>query len=234
MKLVIMQYKILSNSNISQSDLEIDVNTLLESVKSVNKKLIHLNMKLGGVNLYEVTDFRVLSGVVGELFAEDLALKNTSLKKNSNLNGYPDLLNLFTNGSSTYYSKCSQSDLLKYKYGGFEVKNSFGSKKTGSTIMGNDTRIKNINKKIDWKAHHRETNNLIALFSDFVNGNPMIVALFYSNNLSVEDWRKVSVPKGNSAMTSFTTLTSIGYNKLKSGIKLCLNLEDYLSFFESK
>ena len=62
----------------------------------------------------------------------------------------------------------------------------------------------------------------------------MIVALFYSNNLNVEDWRKVSVPKGKSAMTSFTTLNSEGYNKMKSGIRFCLNSKDYLSFLTTK
>ena len=223
----------MSPTPISQSDLEIDVSTLLQSVKSVNQKLIDLNMNLKGVNLFEITDFRVLSGVVGELLAEDLASENEDFEKNPNLNGYPDILNLKSKDSKSYFRKCSQSDFLKYKFGGFEVKNSFGSKKSVSSLLNNESRIGNINKKIDWKAHHRETNNLIALYSDFVDGNPMIVAVFYSNNLSEEDWRKVSIPKGNSAMTSFTTLTSEGYIKLKSGIKFCLNSDKYLSFFNA-
>jgi hypothetical protein len=226
-----LNYKILSSTPIKQFDFELDINILLDSVKSVNQKLIDLNLNLKGVNLFEVTDFRVLSGVVGELLAEDLASKNTNLEKNPNLNGYPDLLNLFSEDSSKYFKNCIQSDFLKYKFGGFEIKNSFGSKKSGSSLLNNDTRIGGINKKIDWKAHHRETNNLIALYSDFVDGNPTIIALFYSNNLEEDDWRKVSVPKRDSAMTSFTTLNREGYVKLKSGIKFCLDSEDYLSFF---
>ena len=84
-----------------------------------------------GINLFKITDFRVLSGVIGELLAEELASRNKNLKKNPSLNGYPDLLNLFTKESSIFFKKCSQSDFINYKYGGFEVKNSFGSKKSG-------------------------------------------------------------------------------------------------------
>lgn len=229
-----MKYKILNHTEISQADLEIDIDELLDSVKSVNTKLISLNLNFKGVNLFKITDFRVLSGVIGELFAEELASKNTYLEKNPNLNGYPDLLNLSSEDSSLFFKNCNQTDFIKYKYGGFEVKNSFGAKKSGSSLINGETRINNINSKIDWKAHHRETNNLISLYSDFVNGNPMIVALFYSNELSTEDWRKVSVPKGRSAMTSFTTLTSEGYSKMKSGIRFCLDSDEYLSFFTKK
>jgi hypothetical protein len=68
-----------------------------------------------------------------------------------------------------HLSSSGYEDLLDYKYGGIEIKNTFGTKKSGSPILMGDQRINYINNKLDWKAHHQKTNHLLALFSDYYN-----------------------------------------------------------------
>lgn len=51
----------------------------------------------------------------------------------------------------------------------------------------------------DWKAHHRETNHLLGLFWDFIDKVPTVLALFYRNDLTQQDWGAVIVPTTDQA-----------------------------------
>ncbi len=64
-----------------------------------------------------------------------------------------------------------------------------------------DTRIKSVTG-YDWKAHHRETNNLMGIFWDFIKGVPMITALFYSPDLNQNDWGNIIQPRENGGRTT--------------------------------
>ncbi len=226
-----MQYKIINKSSIKLGDLKITINQLHRALINTNEKIKEIGFVDDGINLFNIIDFRVFSGMIGELFAKELSLVNNRLERNPNLNGYPDLLNIASPKAKIYFENCEQNKFLRFKYGGIEVKNSFGTKKSKTNIVNGDQRIEFINNKIDWKAHHQETNYLIGLVSDYINSVPKIVAVCYSNDLEKNDWNKVQKPKGDSAMTSFTAITREGYAKMVSNIKICLGDIKYLKFF---
>lgn len=228
-----MKYKIVSDAPIKLSHVDIKVDLLLKAIDLTNNKFKEiqektLQMKL---DLFTVIDFRVLSGLVGETFSAELSKICPSLVKNPSLDGYPDLLQVSNEEMRSYLTNCRAVDFIKFKYGGIEVKNTFGTKKSGTNLQPGDTRIQLINRKLDWKAHHQETNYLIGLFSDYIEGFPKIIALTYANNLTKEDWSDVQRPKGDSAMTSFSAITGSGFNKLLQGIRICADDKRYLSFF---
>ena len=78
--------------------------------------------------------------------------------------------------------------------GGIEVKATCGDLKSGKWFTSNK-----INKPVigesrlnwitgyNWKAHHRETNNLIGLIWDFNDKKPTIMAIIYANSLCEDD-----------------------------------------------
>ena len=95
-----------------------------------------------------------------------------------------------------------------------------------------DTRISFLTG-YDWKAHHRETNNLLGIIWDFINGVPRIVAVCYSNKLIEEDWGKIIKPKeGGGRTTSVSIMTREGVKKMYDGM-LAVNNKDnrYIDFF---
>ena len=73
----------------------------------------------------------------------------------------------------------------------------------------------------NWKAHHRETNNLMGLIWDFIDNKPRIVHISYSSNLSINDWGKTVVPKKNSRTTSVSIMNKDGISKMISG-RICM------------
>lgn len=57
-----------------------------------------------------------------------------------------------------------------------------------------------------WKAHHRETNNLIGLLWDFHEQIPQIVAIFFGNTLTEQDWGKIVQPKKGGGRTTSVSI----------------------------
>lgn len=145
------------------------------------------------VDVFSILGMRNLSAFVGELFAKSLAkMSNGFFVGNPHQDGYPDLLLMNRGGKAAYEQLRKQGKLRDkspfspFEYGGIEVKATCGSLPTPKECarkgvekpdMG-DTRI-SLLKGYDWKAHHRETNNLIGLFWDFKNGSPHIMAVFF-------------------------------------------------------
>jgi hypothetical protein len=71
----------------------------------------------------------------------------------------------------------------------------------------------------NWKAHHRETNNLIGLIWDFIDSKPTIVAIMYSEQLAEEDWGKTVTPKeGGGRTTSVSIMNKKGVAKMHTGL----------------
>ena len=186
------------------------------------------------LDVFEVLDLRMTSGFVGEALVAELGEGDTGLERNPSNQGYPDLMNASRPEYRTDIARWKAEDMnafVRYRHGGIEVKDTFGTKKAGSCLAQGHTRIGKINGKLEWKAHHRYTNSLLALFSDFFDGCPEIVAVMYSGALSEEDWMEKQNPREGSAMTSFTVTKASGWNKLRAGLKLCRDDPRYLSFF---
>ncbi|MCX0354880.1 hypothetical protein LI064_10190 [Clostridium perfringens] len=228
-----MNYKILNNNPIVLSNMEIPVQDILKALINTNKLLnkIYYETENLGLNVFKVVDFRVFSGMIGEMFSKELESINCNLIKNPYISGYPDLLQVSTDEMYEYYKNCNNENLIKFKFGGVEVKNTFGTKKSKCNVLMGEKRILSINSKLDWKAHHRETNFLLGLLSDYINGIPQIVSICYCDELTIDDWNKKQNPKGDSAMTSFSAISPKGYRKMKSGIKICIDKKEYLDFF---
>lgn len=67
----------------------------------------------------------------------------------------------------------------------------------------------------DWKAHHRETNNLAGILWDFVDRVPRIVAVFFCPSLVVDDWGKIIQPReGGGRTTSVSIMNREGVKKM--------------------
>ena len=231
------RFRVIDSTPISiQDNLSLDISFISKAVQEVNRKFRQLKSKTESMalNVFEAIDFRMISGLVGESLVSTISSSHPDLEKNPNIDGYPDLLNASMKKYRSDIARWKENDLkvfIKYPYSGIEIKNTFGTKKAKSNMAQGQTRIGRINNKLDWKAHHRYTNNLLALFSDYIEECPQIVAVMYSDDLVEYDWKEKQNPKKNSTMTSFSVIERSGWEKLKSGIKLCINDKRYLSFF---
>lgn len=166
---------------------------------------------------------------IGELFAKSLAREsNGRFIGNPHQDGYPDLLLMDKNGKKIYEEIRQKAGLRDkapfspFPNGGLEIKATCGSVPTPAQCqklgiekpdMG-DTRV-NFLRGYDWKAHHRETNNLVGILWDFLDGVPYIMAVFFGNNLLEEDWGKIVQPKdGGGRTTSVSIMSRHGVNKM--------------------
>ncbi len=208
---------------------------LKECIGMVNHKfrLLKDRTEKMSLNIFQVIDFRMLSGLVGELLVTNISESISHLYKNPNIDGYPDLLNCSTVDKKEivdHWKKTDPSKFILFPFGGIEVKNTFGTKKSGVKIPHAKSRVSHIQGRLQWKAHHQSTNHLLALFSDFIDDCPQIVAAFYSENLEESDWTEKQQPKEGSAMTSFSVTRPSGWRKLRDGIRICNGRREYLDY----
>lgn len=203
---------------------------------AVTAAVIHCNQtagKLGElpVDLFGLLGMRNLSALVGELFAATLHddLGHT-FEKNPHQDGYPDLLLMDAAGQRQWNSLRTRlrdkAPFSPFTTGGVEIKATCGSVPTdkecrkrgyaGKLQIG-EQRI-DLLTGYDWKAHHRATNNLLGLLWDFVGKAPQIVAAFYCNRLTQNDWGKIVQPKaGGGRTTSVSIMTRAGIGKMYAG-----------------
>lgn len=232
-----MAYRIISDEPIPLSHTSVSISVVLQAVESTNSKLRSIadSTRKMALDIFQVLDLRTLSGTVGETFVGEMANCCPVLRKNPSIDGYPDLVQCTTDEMLAYFNEyASQDSKEPFRFGGIEVKDTFGYKKQGIDLFDGEQRIGRINKRLEWKAHHQKTNHLLGLYSDYIDGYPTIVAAFYSDQLVPSDWTVRAEPKGDSAMTSFSTLQKTGFEKMKSGIRICLDDPKYLSFFEQE
>ena len=200
----------------------------VEETNSVMAALSHRSDALGA-KISDLLDLRILSGLMGEALATAISKHCPKLRRNPHIDGYPDLLNVSSPEAAQAFSGGKREHFILFPHGGIEVKNTCGIRKTGDLLPG-QTRIGNISRP-KWKAHHRDTNHLLATYTDFIEGVPVIAAVMYSDRLSAADWSVKHQPKAGSAMTSFCETTNAGYLKLRAGLILCLNMAEYVGFF---
>ena len=234
---VVDLYAIADGSDIALTHHIVTCDDLVAATVAVNAALVSAERAKGdiGLQLFDVMDLRMLSGLIGEMFVTELCRRHAFLRKNPNIDGYPDVLDVSEPGLMDRLREMPPVSFLKFNNGGIEVKNTFGVKKPKFHIANRAARLSSVAGRLVWKAHHRETNNLVALQSDFVDGIPQIVAVFFSNELVETDWTRKQQPKSGSTMTSFCQTERSGFEKLRRGLKIYrkgVGLEKFLGIEE--
>ena len=191
----------------------IEIAEFAGAANDTNKRLVGSQRSIGNLDLYDIIDLRMLSGLLGELYVDALAKRDPRLTKNPNIDGYPDLCDM-----SATQRNYSPDEFIAFPDGGLEVKNTFGVKRPGAEIGNRASRDGLVQKTLVWKAHHRETNRLIALRSDYVDRIPQIVAGYFADNLTPNDWTEKQQPKLGSTMTSFCQTRPSAFKKLRDGM----------------
>ena len=201
------------------------------------------------INIFEVLGMRNLSGLVGEYFAKSVErFSSGRLHSNLHQDGYPDLLLTNTAERLSYYrSLYIEIDGKKYpkdkalfspfKYGGIEIKATCGSTPPASVtpkpLIG-EQRISKV-RSFDWKAHHRETNDLLSIFWDFIDEVPTIAACFYRNDLTIDDWGRIVQPKADGGRTtSVSIMTAAGVKKMCKGWIAVIDSGPYIEALAEK
>ncbi len=207
---------------------------VVDAINFANDALRSLNQHTQSfdINIFEIMGMRNLSGMVGEYFGKSIQrFSNGNLHSNLHQDGYPDLLLTNTPSRKEYFESLysvlngkkyphNKASFSPFRYGGIEVKATCGSTPPASQIpkpLIGEQRISLINS-FDWKAHHRETNNLLGILWDFIDGVPTIVAAFYRNDLTPNDWGNIVQPKeGGGRTTSVSIMNSMGIRKMCAG-----------------
>jgi len=230
-------YALADGSDIALTHHVVTCDDLVAATAAVNAALVRAGRTQGdvGLQLFDIMDLRMLSGLIGEMFVTELCRPHAFLGKNPNIDGYPDILDVSEPGLADRLREMPPVSFLNFNSGGLEVKNTFGEKKRKIHIAHRRARLSNLKGKLVWKAHHRETNNLVALQSDFVDEIPQIVSVFFSNELVQADWTQKQQPKSGSTMTSFCQTERSAFEKLRRGLKLYrtgIGVEKFLGITE--
>jgi hypothetical protein len=195
-------------------------------------------------DLFGILGMRNLSAFVGEMFVSSLVKSaKGDLVKNPHQDGYPDLL-IMTKEGRALWERLADYNQDKRPFSGFdtrgiEVKATIGSVPTPEVLKKRGLRKPEIGDEriefttgYDWKAHHRETNNLIGIYWDFVEGKPVICGLFFSGSLTEDDWGKIVQPKeGGGRTTSVSIMARTGIYKMYENWIAVINDPRYIDFF---
>jgi transcriptional regulator with XRE-family HTH domain len=208
----------------------VDADRILAAVLSTNRVLENLHdlSVANGVPLFALLGMRNLSSFVGAVFASELArIEEARLAPNPNQDGYPDLLALTKKGVAYIAEKAHLNQLSvkefwsPFPHGGLEVKATCGNTPEASVQAKpgiGETRL-GILKSAEWKAHHQDTNNLLGLHWDFVDGIPTVLAVFYRNDLSRDDWGGIIVPREGGGRTTSVSIMKRGRMGEDLGVK---------------
>lgn len=227
------------------ASLSVDPAFVWESVETAHRLIDQI---VGfDIDLFPLLGMRNLSAFIGELFAASV-IKSTDgmFRKNPHQDGYPDLLAMDEPGAALWESLRTRlrdkKPFSPYLTGGIEVKATCGSVPTPAALLKKGLEKPDIGHQrvrmlmgYDWKAHHQDTNNLMSLFWDFIDGAPRIVAVFYCNSLTRDDWGKIVQPKeGGGRTTSVSIMTRAGVRKMFDHWVIVLNDPEYIAFLERR
>ena len=232
-------------------DLVLTNTQVINAINFANDALRSLDeqTKAFDINIFEAMGMRNLSGIVGEYLGKSIQrFSEGKLQSNLHQDGYPDLLLTYTEEQLTYFESLytenngkkyprDKSLFSPYRFGGIEVKATCGSTPSAHIIpkpLIGEQRISLVNS-FDWKAHHRETNNLIGILWDFIDEVPTIAAAFYRNDLTVDDWGKIVQPKEDGGRTtSVSIMKSSGVKKMCAGWIAVIDDEKYINALSNK
>lgn len=201
------------------------------------------------INIFETLWMRNLSGMIGEYFARSITkISKGKLESNLHQDGYPDLLLVDETYKKEYFDSLyvlnngrkypiGKDFFSPFKYGGIEVKATCGStppaSKVSKPLIG-EQRVSLITN-FDWKSHHRETNHLLGVLWDFIDGLPTYVAAFYQDGLEENDWGKIVQPKdGGGRTTSVSIMTSQGVKKMCNNWVAVIKDQKYTELLSNK
>ena len=199
------------------------------------------------LDIAAILGMRNLSAFIGELVAVAVVKTgNGQLIANPHQDGYPDLLLMDEMGrrklSHLRERMNEKSPFSPFAGGGIEVKATCGSVPTPKVCRRRgidrpaigDTRI-DCMMGYDWKAHHRETNNLVGILWDFIDKRPRIVAMFYCGDLEEDDWGNIVQPRvGGGRTTSVSIMSRSGIRKMYAGWLCVLRDEAYREFLNQR
>lgn len=226
-----------------RDNAEVPISIILEGIYHAHSVLAKFSDF--DVDVPSILGMRNLSAFVGELYARSIvAVSNELFISNPHQDGYPDLLMMDDFGKKHYSTLemvlTEKQPFSPFVTGGLEVKATCGSVPTPAKLA-----VKGIEKPgigdqrislltgYDWKAHHRETNNLLSVLWDFIDGQPTIVAVFFANNLTESDWGKIVHPKdGGGRTTSISIMNRQGVKKMYDGTLAVLDDPNYIEFLD--
>lgn len=176
-------------------------------------------------SLFRAIDLKTISSIVGAIFCETLA-KETNSIVNPIEKGHPDLV-------PSSAANASELALRNYPRG-LEVKCTVGNVEQGANLGAGTQRVHKLTG-ITWQAHHQEVRELMGLTWDFFQksstfNHPGVTGVFYSSDLNVEDWGKISGTTGRN--TKVSGLKASGKDKMGDGWILLLDQPTYLEIFE--
>lgn len=173
-------------------------------------------------SLFQSVDLKTLSSIVGALFAGCLAGEVDALV-NPIEKGHPDIIPKGARGAT-------EAQLRNYPEG-LEIKVTVGNVEKGSDLQPGVPRIEKLTG-LTWQAHHREVERLMGMAIDFGGAQkdkkryPVITGVFYTDNLSINDWGEISGTTGRNTKVSGMRVS--GKEKMGRGWVLLLNEKEYL------
>lgn len=197
---------------------------------SVRNSVMRTNrvMEALPLSLFRIVDFKAQSGMVGAVFASELASEFGAIP-NPIEKGHPDIVPIAA-------ASARESELRNYPQG-LEIKSTVGTITQGVKRMPGHARIDNLTS-ITWQAHHRDVKQLMGITWDYVGGSaeqstpPSVTGVFFAGDLIEDDWGAIAGTTGRN--TKVTGMKTSGRTKMAAGAIVLLNEERYLRAFRSR
>ena len=200
-------------------NLGFDVNSsnIHNATKSLNNFLTTLPS-----SLYKNIDFKTTGALIGAVYCSKISEEIDGAVVNPIEKGYPDIIPISGLNSS-------EEKLRNYPLG-LEIKGTIGNLKTGTRLFAGEPRIQHLSG-ITWQAHHRDGKLLLGFVWDFINKQnsfyfPAITAVYFTNNLTSEDWGAISGITGRN--TKVTGMKKSGKMKMAAGNILIIDDDNYI------
>ena len=173
-------------------------------------------------SLFKSIDFKTTGSVIGAIFCDKLAQNIPAASVNPIEKGHPDII--------PSVGLASSEEVLRNYPQGLEIKGTIGNIRQGANLRAGKQRIKELTG-ITWQAHHQEVNHLMGFvwdFNDEYNGFffPVLVGVFYSDELSEIDWGAISGTTGRN--TKVCGMVKSGKEKMGNGWIVLINQKEYL------
>jgi hypothetical protein len=199
---------------------DVNISHILTAIEQTNNILQSLPS-----TIYKTIDYKTTSSIVGSVFCESLAIIVGAIV-NPIEKGHPDIIPI--------EGKNSSEELLRNYPVGLEIKCTVGNITKGADLRAGQTRIKSLTG-ITWQAHHREVKELLGLVWDFVRSEhefnyPKVTAVFYANNLIINDWGEISGTQGKN--TKVSGMRASGKLKMGHGWIAVIDDEEYVATYQ--
>ncbi|MEC4806105.1 MAG: helix-turn-helix transcriptional regulator [Jaaginema sp. PMC 1079.18] len=176
-------------------------------------------------NVYKNLDYKITSSIVGSMFCQSIATATGAIV-NPIEKGHPDVIPIKGKDAS-------EEELRNYPEG-LEVKCTVGNITKGANLRAGQPRIQSL-EGITWQAHHQEVEQLLGLIWDFVSSEhefnyPKVTGIFYTNNLTTDDWGSISGTEGRN--TKVTGMKASGKEKMGQGWVALLNQPSYTKSYQ--